>query len=85
MKCPLCKSDTRVINTRERSSLVWRRRKCIECGHTFGTKEHDESRLNLLILERLRRVKQLARELTRELEAAEIKLMSPERERLLQQ
>lgn len=41
MRCPICNGKTKVIDSRERSYLVYRYRdrKCVECGETFGTAE----------------------------------------------
>jgi len=41
MKCPYCREgDTRVVDTREASGGVRRRRECKECGKRFTTYEH---------------------------------------------
>lgn len=40
MVCIYCKSKTNVVNSRVKSnSLVWRRRKCLNCGAVFTTTE----------------------------------------------
>lgn len=45
MKCPKCKKDTRVIETKKLTNVVIRIRKCPSCGHIFETEEkHGEIR-----------------------------------------
>lgn len=39
MKCPLCKVNTRVINSRTKEDVVARRRECPECLSRFTTSE----------------------------------------------
>lgn len=39
MTCPICGSDTRVIDTRKTMESVVRQRKCKSCGHGFHTVE----------------------------------------------
>lgn len=41
MLCPICLGETRVIDSRptEDEMCVWRRRRCIECGHRYNTLE----------------------------------------------
>lgn len=51
MECPVCCGATKVIDSRPEEDCVNRRRKCIECGHTFGTVEIDkDSYMKLLKL-----------------------------------
>ncbi len=39
-ECPLCAGDTIVVDSRTLDTgEVWRRRKCLECGKMFHTKE----------------------------------------------
>lgn len=40
MKCEKCGGKVHVVETGQRQHvLVWRRRKCLECGHRFSTYE----------------------------------------------
>ena len=39
MLCPSCRGKTKVIDSRETTTGVCRRRKCLECGVKFTTKE----------------------------------------------
>ena len=41
MNCPYCNSDkSEVIDKRNRKiGYIWRRRKCLECGKNFSTRE----------------------------------------------
>jgi len=39
MNCPICGSDTRVINSRLSENIVRRRRQCKSCGYKFWTYE----------------------------------------------
>lgn len=40
MNCPKClKDSTRVIDSQRDDKVVYRRRKCAECGYTFYTSE----------------------------------------------
>ena len=42
MTCPICGGDTKVINSRDRVDYVYRRRKCVICGHLFTTEETEK-------------------------------------------
>lgn len=39
MLCPECKHATRVLQSRVKTSGVWRRRECTQCGIRFSTTE----------------------------------------------
>lgn len=39
MKCPVCQSETKVINSRHTLKGVTRRRECAECLTRFSTNE----------------------------------------------
>ena len=39
MKCPICQSETRVIDSRDRSMGFYRRRECVKCLTRFSTYE----------------------------------------------
>lgn len=39
MRCPQCRSETKVVESRYRSYGKYRRRHCDQCGHLFSTKE----------------------------------------------
>lgn len=39
MVCPECKGDVKVVDTVTNDECVYRRRKCLSCGHTFYTRE----------------------------------------------
>jgi transcriptional regulator NrdR family protein len=39
MKCPICGSDTKVINSRPNQAVVTRQRECLECLTRFNTRE----------------------------------------------
>lgn len=41
MTCPLCGSDTRVVDSRKNIDHIIRRRVCAECNHAFYTIEID--------------------------------------------
>lgn len=41
MNCEICGSKTIVIDSRSDVDIVVRKRKCIECKHTFYTQEVD--------------------------------------------
>lgn len=41
MICPVCESQTRVIDSRDFGDHVVRRRKCLACGSAFYTEEID--------------------------------------------
>ena len=41
MICPKCKgTNSKVVDTRERSLTHWRRRECCSCGYRFNTTEY---------------------------------------------
>lgn len=42
MRCPNCKRETQVIDTREADNSVRRRRECLHCQHRFTTYERLE-------------------------------------------
>lgn len=37
--CLQCAGDTKVIDSRARAEVWYRRRQCLECGHKFATYE----------------------------------------------
>lgn len=39
MNCPKCGGKTQIPGTRSDGEKVYRKRKCIECGHVFYTEE----------------------------------------------
>lgn len=39
MRCPICQSKTKVLNTRDTSRGTYRRRECLECLSRFSTQE----------------------------------------------
>lgn len=42
MRCPLCQSKSKVIDSRLREkNVVWRKRECQECGERWDTYELD--------------------------------------------
>ena len=41
MTCPKCGSKTSVIDTADLDVIIYRKRKCYECNHTFYTLEQD--------------------------------------------
>jgi len=41
MRCPKCDKNTRVLESRARSSWQYRRRLCAECGYRYATREHE--------------------------------------------
>lgn len=47
-KCPICESDTDVIDSRNRTllQLLYRRRKCRNCNYRFSTFEITEEQYN---------------------------------------
>jgi len=45
MNCPLCNGPTGVVDSRPDEESVHRRRRCLDCGHRFGTIELDEDLL----------------------------------------
>lgn len=52
MKCAMCGSaDTRVIDTRDVTDGIRRRRECLSCGHRFTTYER-ATNANLLVVKR---------------------------------
>jgi transcriptional regulator NrdR family protein len=42
MMCPLCGSDSKVLNSRPLHGNVWRRRECVKCLHRWNTYEVTE-------------------------------------------
>lgn len=53
MTCPVCGEKTIVINCAGDCECVYRRRKCVECGHKFTTTEQESNDTEILL--RLRR------------------------------
>lgn len=43
MKCPKCKGDVKVEYTLSDTEGVYRKRRCIKCGHVFYTSEVEDS------------------------------------------
>lgn len=41
MTCPVCGGQLIVIDSRPSEDSIYRRRKCVECGHRFSTIEID--------------------------------------------
>lgn len=41
LTCPQCKQSygSKVIDTRDKLEIVYRKRKCANCGHVYGTRE----------------------------------------------
>lgn len=39
MKCPKCGEESRVTDSRERMTGIYRRRKCLGCGYKFSSFE----------------------------------------------
>lgn len=50
MLCPICNSDTRVIDSRFKDSRIRRRRKCLSCGYRYSTYEVIKPNKNMLKL-----------------------------------
>lgn len=46
MNCPKCNSPTSVTNSATRDGIVYRRRKCTECGEIMFTQERIAERQN---------------------------------------
>jgi transcriptional repressor NrdR len=51
MKCPFCKKDTKVLESRESENSLRRRRECEKCGKRFTTYERIET-TNILVIKR---------------------------------
>jgi transcriptional repressor NrdR len=51
MKCPFCKKDTKVLESRESENSLRRRRECEKCGKRFTTYERIET-TNILVVKR---------------------------------
>jgi transcriptional regulator NrdR family protein len=48
MNCLKCKGNAGVIDTLHYKGIIYRRRKCKECGHTFYTEERvSEDKTNI--------------------------------------
>lgn len=62
MKCPICGSESKVINTRthRKDNSIYRRRECLKCGKKFTSYEVCE--LDNLISEAKKRAKKDAYE-----------------------
>ena len=43
MQCPKCKGDVKVEYTLSDEEGVYRKRRCLECGHVFYTSELEDS------------------------------------------
>lgn len=55
MRCPYCESETRVIDKRESSEFITRRRReCLKCKKRFTTYERIESK-NVMVLKKDKR------------------------------
>jgi len=61
MKCPYCKKDTRVLESRESEGALRRRRECEKCGKRFTTYERVET-TNLLVIKKNGDRQQFSRE-----------------------
>lgn len=61
MNCPLCGSDSKVWNSRQRDGNVWRRRECLKCRHRWTTYEITER-----AFKRVERVEAIVAELQQE-------------------
>lgn len=46
MNCPKCKGKTLVVDSRQGSNYIRRRRCCLECDYRFSTKEFRSSDVN---------------------------------------
>lgn len=66
-RCPKCNSvRQRVVDTRDRNNLRWRKRKCIACNHKWETYEVEArviDRLDRLVAEGDRMVELLTSQL----------------------
>ncbi len=51
MRCPFCKKDTKVLESRESENSLRRRRECEKCAKRFTTYERVET-TNLLVIKR---------------------------------
>ena len=56
MTCPICGERTLVINSASDCECVYRRRRCVECQHTFTTTEQESNDTKILNL--IRKAKQ---------------------------
>lgn len=55
MRCPYCESETRVVDKRESSEFITRRRReCLKCKKRFTTYERIESK-NIMVLKKDKR------------------------------
>lgn len=50
MKCPYCKQDTKVVDSRESSNVTRRRRECLKCKQRFTT--HERASLELSVIKK---------------------------------
>ena len=48
MTCPVCGEKTTVINSASDCECVYRRRKCVVCGHRFTTTEQESNDTRIL-------------------------------------
>jgi len=51
MRCPFCKSDTKVTNKRDGEGITRRRRECLKCKKRFTTYEKIEA-INLRVIKK---------------------------------
>lgn len=65
MRCPNCKGETQVIDTREADNSIRRRRACLACQHRFTTYERLELP-KLMVMKRDGRRESFSREKLRE-------------------
>ncbi len=54
MRCPHCKSDTKVVDKRDKESITRRRRECLKCKKRFTTYEKIENK-DLIIIKKDKR------------------------------
>lgn len=48
MTCPVCGGKTAVVDSVTDVECVYRKRKCLECSHTFATTEQESNDINIL-------------------------------------
>ena len=48
MTCPVCGEKTTVVESVADIECVYRKRRCLECGHTFTTTEQESNVINIL-------------------------------------
>ena len=49
MKCPTCRSPTKVVDTRQRERYQYRQRQCLGCYEKFGTVELPDDHFRVLV------------------------------------